>query len=68
MHAKPGTRLGSEPRTAPPHPPPHAHALTQLKLTNAQRHGKKRATTQAARREEDAEQDEAEQEVDAGGM
>ena len=29
MHAKPGTRLGSEPRTAPPHPPPHAHTLTQ---------------------------------------
>ena len=29
MHAKPGTRLGSEPRTAPPRPPPHAHTLTQ---------------------------------------
>jgi hypothetical protein len=29
MYAKPGTRLGSEPRTAPPHPPPHAHTLTQ---------------------------------------
>ena len=40
-------------RTAPPHPPLQAHTLTQAH----QRQGNKRATTQAARREEDAEEE-----------
>ena len=63
MHAKLGTRLGSDGAATHTLPPKHTHSHK-----HTTRHGRQRATTRAARREEDAEEEEAEQVVDAGGM